>query len=1029
VTKRRTVVAGVLLIAIPCWKGCRPGPDPEKLFADAEVLRTKYEKEASAQALEGFREAKAAWERIGDRRNAARAEQGIGATYWQLGALQKSLRAYQAALALVRDSADRGLESEIRSDVGVAQTFAADTDAALAEAQSHCQTALDLARTAGGEGRIAKALNCLGEVASFRQELERALEFYREASVLWEKSGDRRGQAQTMLLQGYAYTDLSRFDQARVCYTRAQALWTSLGDKREQAITLVAHARLQARAGEYQQALNNFHAALALLQPTGDAVWEGSCLTGIARIYLDMGEADAALKHWERALGIFETAGLKNPAVDVLMSLGSTYLARGDDKTALSRLERAVALADELGISRWKAFAFRFIGLVHLFRQSPRLAEQYFQQSLDVQKSLGGSNDPRLEGRTRADLGEAVDLLGDHARASAYFDQALALSAQAGDRVTEARGLFGLARNSIARNDLNAARRQIQRSLELAESLRTEVESRELRASYLASVYRWHELQIDILMQLRGARPREGLSAAAFEASERARARSLLDNLTEARVDLRKGVDPDLLKREREVQRAFADWGQRQRQVLSTPARAPELKALTAEHRELEDRYNQVQAEIRSRSPRYAALAKPQPLSLEAVQTQVLDRETLLLEYALGDKRSYLWLVSNTDHFSYELAPRAEIERTAQRLYERLTARLTVTGDARDRRRVAEQADAEYWQEAARLSEMLLGPVTKKLAGKRLLVVADGALQYLPFAALPIPGRKGELVPMMVEHEIISLPSASALAALRRESRDRKPSAGVAVLADPVFERDDPRLSAGRNSGRAVEKAASTPPDPASGVEGLQLALRDFGFMRDGRLSVPRLAATRQEAQAIVGAAPAGTTLRAIDFDASRATAMSPDLAKYRIVHFATHGVFNGDDPALSGLILSMFDKRGQPQDGFLRLHDIYDLRLPVDLVVLSACNTALGKPVKGEGLVGIVRGFMYAGASRVVASLWKVDDDATGALMGYFYQEMLRNNRSPAAALRQAQLAMWRQEKWRPPFYWAAFALQGEWK
>jgi CHAT domain-containing protein len=199
--------------------------------------------------------------------------------------------------------------------------------------------------------------------------------------------------------------------------------------------------------------------------------------------------------------------------------------------------------------------------------------------------------------------------------------------------------------------------------------------------------------------------------------------------------------------------------------------------------------------------------------------------------------------------------------------------------------------------------------------------------------------------------------------------------------------------------------------------------------MRDGKLSVPRLAATRQEADAIVGSAPVGTTLRAIDFDASRATAMSSDLAKYRIVHFATHGVFNGDDPALSGLILSMFDKRGQPQDGFLRLHDIYDLRLPVDLVVLSACNTALGKPVKGEGLVGIVRGFMYAGASRVVASLWKVDDDATGALMGNFYQEMLRNNRSPAAALRQAQLAMWRQEKWRPPFYWAAFALQGEWK
>ncbi len=943
--------------------------------------------------------------------------------------MHESLQSYRAALTLAEESADRILESQIRSDVGIAGTLVSESEEAFEDAHRQCQRALELARDSGGSAGEAKALNCLGEVAYYRQRPEHALASYDEARRLWERLGDQRGQARTLLLQGSVHSDLSRFDEAQRSFDRAQSLWTTLGDRREQAITLVAYARLHVRRGQYQDALNKFDAALALLQPMGDTIWEGSSLTGIATVYLYMAETGSALKHWERALEIFETAGLKNVAVDVLMSLGAAYLASGDDTNALSRFERAAILADELGIPRWKAFALRFIGVVHLFRQSPKQAEAYLQQSLGVQQSLGGSNDPRLEARTRADLGEALDLLGDHARATTYFNDAVKLSTQAGDRVAEARGLFGLARNSLERNDLDGARRQIERSLELAESLRTEVENRDLRASYLASVYRWHELHIDILMQLRGARPRESLSAAAFEASERARARSLLDNLTEARVDLRKGVDPDLLKRELDVQKAFADWGQRQRQLLSTPARAPQLKALTAEHRDLEDRYNQVQAEIRSRSPRYAALTRPQPLSLKDVQKQVLDPETLLLEYALGDKRSYLWVVSNTGHSSYELASRADIERAAQRLYERLTARLTVTGDARDRRRLAEQADTEYWQEAARLSEMLLGPVAKQLGGKRLLVVADGALQYLPFAALPIPGRKGELVPLLVEHEIISLPSASALAALRRESRDRKPSAGVAVLADPVFEPDDPRLSAGRNIGREVEKAASTPGDPASGAEGLQLALRDFGFMRDGRLSVPRLAATRQEADAIVGAAPAGATLRAIDFDASRATAMSPDLAKYRIVHFATHGVFNGDDPALSGLILSMFDKRGQPQDGFLRLHDIYDLRLPVDLVVLSACNTALGKPVKGEGLVGIVRGFMYAGASRVVASLWKVDDDATGALMGNFYQEMLRNNRSPAAALRQAQLAMWQQQKWRPPFYWAAFALQGEWK
>jgi len=189
------------------------------------------------------------------------------------------------------------------------------------------------------------------------------------------------------------------------------------------------------------------------------------------------------------------------------------------------------------------------------------------------------------------------------------------------------------------------------------------------------------------------------------------------------------------------------------------------------------------------------------------------------------------------------------------------------------------------------------------------------------------------------------------------------------------------------------------------------------------------LASTRLEAEAIAAAAPPGLASRKLDFEASRATAMSDELAQYRIVHFATHGIVDNDNPGLSGVILSRFDEDGRPQDGFLRLHDIYTLRLPAELVVLSACNTALGRQVSGEGIVGIVRGFMYAGAKRVVASLWKVDDDATGEMMGRFYVEMLQRHRSPAAALRQAQLALWRQDRWRPPFYWAAFVVQGEWQ
>jgi CHAT domain-containing protein len=175
--------------------------------------------------------------------------------------------------------------------------------------------------------------------------------------------------------------------------------------------------------------------------------------------------------------------------------------------------------------------------------------------------------------------------------------------------------------------------------------------------------------------------------------------------------------------------------------------------------------------------------------------------------------------------------------------------------------------------------------------------------------------------------------------------------------------------------------------------------------------------------------APAGTALKATDFKASRATAMSRELQQYRILHFATHGLLNSKHPELSGIVLSLLDEKGNPEDGFLRLQDIYNLRLPVDLVVLSACNTGFGKDVKGEGLIGLTRGFMYAGAARVVASLWKVDDEATAELMSRFYQQMLKDGQPPAAALRAAQLAIWKQKRWRSPYYWAAFSLHGEWK
>jgi CHAT domain-containing protein len=1029
VKRRFTFLATGVLAVLVGWSGYRSSPEPNVLVGEAEGLRTKYEKNASELAIAKYEQALAAWQRRGDKREAAKTAQQIGATYGQLGSLYQSLRYYEKALSLARESRDNLLQSDIGSDLGIAQTLVSDREEAFDMAQGYCQKALDLARQEAADRQLARALNCLGEAAYHRQRPDQALDFYRKAQALWDRLGDPRGQAETLRFQGYVYSDLSRFELAQSCYERARSLWISLGDKRQQAITLVADARLRLRRGEYQEALKGFDNALTLLQPMGDAVWEGSSLAGMARAYRDMAENRSALKYLDRALRLFQTGGLNANAAGTLAALGETYLALGDDGSALKQFDRALALADARGIQYWKAKALQSIGTVYLVRHQAREAAQYLERSLTVQESLDAAY-PRLRARTRADLAEAHGVLGEHSVALKYFNEAIELSRTAGDRVTEARGLFGLARVSVALNDLAAARRYIEHALDVAESLRTEVENSDLRASYFASIYQWHELHIDVMMQLNKTHPTAGLAVHAFEASERARARSLLESLAEAKVDLRAGVEPDLLKREQVLKAAFDDWAKRERSSTTKSVSKAEAETLAEEYRDLEYRYNQVQAEIRSRRQRLAAFVRPQPVNLKGIQTQLLDAGTLLLEYSLGEERSYLWLVSNSDHISYELPPRAAIERAARRVYELLTARLTLTGDGQERRRRAEQADTEYWQEAAVLSEMLLGPIAKKIVGKRLLLVTDGALQSLPFAALPVPGNRDKSVPMVAAHEIVNLPSATVLAALRLEMVGKKqPSKTVAVLADPVFEFDDPRLLAVGDAAERIAKQRRATTTVADSNAVQTQALRDAGVMRDGTLTITRLISSRAEADDIVSTAPDGMTLKALGFDASRATAMSPELAEYRIVHFATHGVLNNEDPGLSGIILSMFDKQGRPQDGFLRLHDIYGLKLPAELVVLSACNTALGKPVRGEGLVGMVRGFMYAGAKRIVASYWKVDDEATGQLMGRFYLELLREHRSPAAALRQAQLAMLQHDRWQPPFYWAAFALQGEWR
>lgn len=675
------------------------------------------------------------------------------------------------------------------------------------------------------------------------------------------------------------------------------------------------------------------------------------------------------------------------------------------------------------------ASGLNYLGVVARDRGDPVNAEKYFIEALATYQKL--SSNSLSVAACLNNLGMVEANLREFAKAETYYGQAAQIGKKnAPESPTYAESVAGLAGAERDLQQPDQAARLYVQAIDLFENqLARFGGSSDSRAGFRAKHAGYYSAYADLLLT-------QKQPELAFQVLERSRARTLLEMLSEAHVDIRQGADPSLVDRERTLQLTLAAKSNRKISLLEGKHSDEQVAAVSKEIDELLSQYHEVEGQIRSRNPNYAALTQPQPLNAKEVQQQLLDADTVLLEFTLGEKCSFVFVLTPTSLDAYELPKRSEIEDAAHRVYDLLTSRNRwIEGETSSRRqeRVA-RGESQYQKASATLSQMILGPVGARLEGKRLLIVADGALQYIPFAVLPAPASDpGKTpLPLVAEHEIVNLPSASVLALLRRQAGRREaPPEEVAVLADPVFSKDDSRVGPAAQTEQVAAFTSERTPDPGQLFpEQLTRSLRDVGLgTRQGGAALPRLVFSRREADAIMALTISGSGIEALDFQASRETALKGDLSRYRIVHFATHGLLDNDHPELSGLVLSMVDHEGRPEDGFLDLQDIYNLKLSADLVVLSACETGLGKRITGEGVVGLTRAFMYAGATRVVASLWKVDDVATAELMERFYRGMLKEGLRPPAALRQAQIEMQEQKRWADPYYWAAFTIQGEWK
>jgi len=759
---------------------------------------------------------------------------------------------------------------------------------------------------------------------------------------------------------------------------------------------------------DFTQAEKYFLHALDLASKASSGVSTSHVWGNLSNVAQEEGKLALAEYYMRRSISLHESQGAAGE-IDLaydLATLASLKLDAGDAAAAIQLAQRARPILERL-IPNTRNFVELLLTYGNALRKQGELqpAQEIMTRALTVANNINPRG--RFAAQARFDLGQVYADEGNLTQALDQHRIAEEIRKQISPMALwEAKSLGAMAviEERLGRPEL--AMEHYSQSIEIFDKQRSNL----ARADSLAfdRVYPDYSARFAALLLDRQQTVR------AFELVDHSRARTLAGTLSENHVKLLSGISPALLAKDRKLEMALSDLAEERIRVLTEqkgkglPDIDKKIAAATAEH-------DVVESQMRLSNPRYGALTQQKLPALAQIQA-ALGIDTVLLEYCIRREHSYVFAVDRRRIRSFELSAGTQLNKLALATYQ-LWSKRNPKSEA--------QATAEQ------LSEAALASVADFIKGhKRLLLVTDGGLQYIPFAALPLPKSFGTPgLPVASQFEVVSLPSASLLLMLRQNPSPVSPHARytIAVLGDPVFTRDDPRLQDAVQN-RAVPLSAARGgeflgPDNA---ESASVAVTGEHASQRG-LRLNRLIHSREEAEAIASVTPHNHLLMALDFDANRTTALDPKVTHSRIIHFATHGIFDSESPAMSGLVLSLVDKQGNPQNGFLGLNEIYGSHISAHLVVASACESALGEAVNSEGLVGLTWGFIYAGAKSVVASLWQVNDASTAELMRVFYEGMERQGLTPAAALRRAQITISRKPEWSAPYYWAGFVIEGE--
>ena len=864
---------------------------------------------------------------------------------------------------------------------------------------------------------------------------------------------------------GDSYANRKRWSEATAYYLKALSS-VPLGEKSlNSAFYLDRIALFASRSGAIADALHYAQRALTIRkQLCAGCAGTINTLNVVGVLAQESDDLSGSQDALQEALSLSTRLGQTDDLSTIYNNLGGLAVRRGDLGTAeryfLSSLKNKSK-------SQSAEHLWDNLGLIALARANPKRAEEYFQESLLLQRTHGMNRDTAA---TLNNLAIACAEANQQSRAEGFARDALRLEETDSEPGGMAKTLDTLGWVLRKRGHLGEAELMLTRALgleekehefgldvaettqHLGEVYQDQGEAQKATAAYLKAIeirrllvptsaayaeslasaasieaaagsfdkaaehyqnavyalerqtedlggfsdtIRLHGRYTAVYRQLVSVMMHLGQVDRAFEVLDRSRAQGLLQMLQEGSVNLRAGASNALLTRDRSVRQRLASLENERVSLLVAHEAGEKVSRVDTAIRELQAENERIVAQMRTENPHYAALTQPKQLGLRQLQ-QLLDSQSVVLEYMLAPDQSYVFALSRQKLQAFALGDRRMIDALAREVYAKLGSRDLGASPANE--------------SAERLGRVVLGPLAGIIRKyNKITVIGDGGLQYIPFAALRLDGRA-----LIEAHEVSFATAASTLNA--HSSARHKYRTEVAILADPVFSRDDPRVH--EQSGM-LSKSALGAKVGTRGVMDAERGLPDS-------FSLSRLVNSRAEANAIFKVM-GGSASRYFDFDASRRTALSGEIAQSRIVHLATHGFLDARNPQLSGLIFSLVDRKGDPQVGFLGLEEIFTLRLPVDLVVLSACQTALGEEIDGQGLLGITAGFKFAGARQVVASLWNVDDSATAEFMAEFYRHLHSHGVTVASALRGAQLKLLHSARWESPYFWAAFEVESD--